>query len=204
VTAKNKQLWLLAGANGAGKSTFHRLFLEKRGLAMVNADQLARTLCPTDPESASYEAAAQAEILRNDLLESGASFCFETVFSHTSKIDFVARAKSLGYRIILVFIHLDSADLNVLRVSQRVMEGGHDVPQDKIRSRLPRTLSNIKQALPLFDESRLLDNSSALDPFRVVAKASAEFVEIDVQTAPDWALHLLEDRLKSYMSIGLD
>jgi len=189
---ESKQLWVLAGGNGAGKSTFHRLFLEPRGLAMVNADELARALRPGAPEEASYDAAADAELLRERLLESGASFCFETVFSHPSKIDFIARARALGYRVIIAFFRLDDASLNLARISQRVAAGGHDVPKEKVRSRLPRAFANFRDALPLVDEALVIDNSSADDPFRVVGRVSGGVVRLDRPRAPAWVLELLD------------
>ena len=96
------QLWVLAGGNGAGKSTFYERFLKPSGLPFVNADILARELFPDDPEANSYEAARAVEVLRQQLVEEGRTFCFETVFSHPSKIDFVAMARARGYEIILV------------------------------------------------------------------------------------------------------
>lgn len=104
---QEKQLWLLAGGNGAGKTTFYRLQLEPLGMPFVNADVLAKQLYPDHPEQHSYEAARIAEAIRLRLLQDGRTFCFETVFSHPSKIDFVASAKALGYEIVLVFIHLE-------------------------------------------------------------------------------------------------
>jgi hypothetical protein len=101
-------LWILVGGNGAGKSTYYRLALEPLGLPCVNADVLARIVFAEAPEAHSYEAAQMAERQRHQLLEQGVSFCFETVYSHPSKIDFIARAKSLGYQVIMVLIHLDS------------------------------------------------------------------------------------------------
>ena len=190
---ERKQLWVLAGGNGAGKSTFYRLFLEPRGLAMVNADDIARALRPDAPEAASYDAAADAELLRERLLESGASFCFETVFSHPSKIDFVARAKALGYRVIIAFFRLDDAALNLARISQRVAAGGHDVPEEKVRARLPRAFANIRAALPLADDAIVIDNSSADDPFRIVGRVADGVVRVDRSTAPDWVLELLDN-----------
>jgi predicted ABC-type ATPase len=91
---------MLVGGNGAGKSTFYRLALEPLGLPFVNANLLARIVFPEDPEAHSYEAAQLAERQRLDLLQEGVSFCFETVYSHPSKIDFIAQAKALGYQII--------------------------------------------------------------------------------------------------------
>ena len=163
------ELWLLAGGNGAGKSTFYRLYLAPLGIPFVNADLLARDLWPEAPEAHSYDAALLAGEQRSRLLRARAGFCFETVFSHPSKIDFLGEARTQGYRIKVVFIHLSDPQLNIARVAQRVSEGGHAVPQDKILNRLPRTLAHIARALPLCDECLLLDNSSLDAPFAPVA-----------------------------------
>ena len=128
-------------------------------MAFINADVLAKQLFPNEAEERSYEAAKIAESMRVELLTEGRSFCFETVFSHPSKIDFIAKAKTLGYEIVLIYIHLETTALNQARVSQRVSEGGHHVPSDKVISRIPRVMTNIKQALPLCDFSYILDNS---------------------------------------------
>lgn len=90
------RLWLLAGGNGAGKTTFYR----NSGLSalpFVNADRIARRLRPDAPELAVPEAAVEADRLRNRYIETGVSFCAETVFSHSSKVQLVHRAKARGY-----------------------------------------------------------------------------------------------------------
>jgi len=188
-----KQLWLLAGGNGSGKSTFYRLFLEPRGVKFINADLIAREIVPENSEDASYKAAHLAQRLREDFLFEGTSFCFETVFSHVSKVDFVAKAKALGYEIILVYVHLDTVELNEARVIQRVSEGGHNVPADKIRSRIPRTMANIKKIIPLVDSVRLMDNSSFENPFQQVAIVNQGRRKDLVFHLPQWAEEILED-----------
>jgi predicted ABC-type ATPase len=186
-----KQLWLLVGGNGAGKSTFYRLVLEPLGLPFVNADRLAKLVYPAAAEEHSYEAALLAEQQRNTLLLSGASFCFETVYSHPSKIDFTARAKALGYTVIMVLIHLEQAELNAARVAQRVQEGGHNVPIEKLLRRIPRLLDQVKMAIPLCDEVRVQDNSSAEDPFRPLLTIKLGQVECHQHPLPAWATQLL-------------
>ena len=186
-----KQLWLLVGGNGAGKSTFYRLILEPLGLPFVNADRLAKLVYPAAAEEHSYEAALLAEQQRNTLLASGASFCFETVFSHPSKIDFTARAKALDYTVIMVLIHLEQAELNAARVAQRVQEGGHNVPTEKLLKRIPRMLNQVKTAIPLCDEVRVLDNSSAENPFRPLMTIKLGQVECHQHPLPAWVTQLL-------------
>lgn len=190
---KEKQLWLLAGGNGVGKTTFYRLQLEPLGIPFVNADILAKHLHPDQPEQYSYDAAKIAETMRLQLLQNGRTFCFETVFSHPSKIDFVATAKALGYEIVLVFIHLEQTQLNLARIAQRMSEGGHAVPDEKVKARIPRALSLIKQVLPLCDQSYILDNSRADSPFQQIAVMCNGCLELKQATVPKWCQELLSD-----------
>jgi predicted ABC-type ATPase len=193
--SQHRQLWLLAGGNGAGKSTFYRTQLEPLGLPFINADILAKELYPESPEEHSYVAAQLAAEKRSELLIEGRSFCFETVFSHPSKIDFLAQAKTLGYEIILIMIHLDSDSLNKARVSQRISEGGHSVPDKKIEDRIPRLLVHIKKALPLCDHVRILNNSRADDPFKQIATISDGQLDSQLENLPGWATELLSEYL---------
>jgi len=193
--SERKQLWILAGGNGAGKSTFYRTQLAPLGLPFVNADILAKELYPQAPEEHSYDAAKLATEIRFRLLHEGRSFCFEKVFSHPSKIDFVAQAKALGYEIILVFIHLDPVSLNQARVAQRLSEGGHNVPDEKVASRIPRLLQNIKKTLPLCDQVRILNNSRIDSPFQQVAVIrNGQKLQKEI-ALPGWAKELLESYL---------
>jgi predicted ABC-type ATPase len=120
------------------------------------------------------------------------SFCTETVFSDPkgAKLEFLRKARTLGYRSFLVFIGLSRPDLSVARVIQRVETGGHDVPDDKLRDRYPRTLANLRKAIPIVNEAFLFDNSSDLDPFRIVLIYSAEQVVRRVEPLPAWAAGL--------------
>ncbi|GAB3113802.1 zeta toxin family protein [Pseudomaricurvus hydrocarbonicus] len=178
---------MLVGGNGAGKSTFYQQVLKPLGMPFINADLIAKELYPDNPEANSYQAAKLAEQLRYAQLEEGNSFCFETVFSHPSKIDFVAHAKALAYQIILVVIHVQTVNLNQARVAQRVVEGGHHVPDDKVASRIPRMLENVKAAIPLCDQVRVLDNSRIDSPFQPVLTIKMGLRTEHLTPLPDWA-----------------
>lgn len=181
------QLWILVGGNGAGKSTFYDQFLKSRGMPFVNADVIAKEYFPDDPEGNSREASQMAERLRYRLLAERKTFCFETVFSHVSKIDFIGDAKAVGYEIVMVFIHLGNAELNKARVHQRVNDGGHSVPEDRIEPRIERLVQHVKKViqLGLAYEVHVLDNSDYENPFVRIARIVGGEVTIIANPLPD-------------------
>jgi len=191
----SKKLWVLAGGNGAGKSTFYRDILSESGMLFVNADRIAKDFEAEDIETSGYRVSTLTAQLRDELLEQGIPFCYETVFSHESKIDFIGRAIALGYEVILVYIHLDSSVLNEARVSQRIAEGGHSVPADRIHSRIPRTMKHIAKVLPLVSEARILDNSSRSNPFKQTAVIKKGRIISAVDPLPDWAEVVLKEMI---------
>jgi predicted ABC-type ATPase len=167
-------LIFLAGPNGAGKSTFFEIYLETLGLPYVNADRIAQALRADQPApSADIDRRAfdEAERLRAALVEARLSFCTETVFSDPegAKLKFLEEARARGFAVFLVFIGLESPALSMARVKQRVEQGGHDVPIDRLRARFPRTLANLAAAVAVVDEAFVFDNSSYDTPFRIVA-----------------------------------
>jgi predicted ABC-type ATPase len=187
------ELWILVGGNGSGKSTFHERFLARRHLPFINADNIARSLWAEEPEKHSYAAALIAEKERFRFLEERVSFCFETVFSHPSKVDFLGSAKAAGYRIRMVYFHLDQVALNKVRVLSRVKAGGHGVPEKKIETRIPRTLQNVKASAGLVDELHLVDNSSADEPFlRIAELRDGDWIRHRA-VLPDWAETLIKN-----------
>jgi predicted ABC-type ATPase len=168
-------LVFLAGPNGAGKTTFFEEYLAGLGVPYVNADRLARELAARDTaaprEDIDRRAFEEAERLRAALVEARLPFCTETVFSDPAgaKLDFLDRARAAGFAVRLVFIGLEDAELSIARVTQRVAQGGHDVPDDTLRSRFPRTLANVRRAVTRVEAAWLFDNSTYDHPYRLVA-----------------------------------
>jgi predicted ABC-type ATPase len=156
----------IAGPNGAGKSTFYEAHLQSAGLRFVNADDLSRDLGVD-----AYQAAEVAGQLRRALAEQRESFVFETVFSDPvgDKLDFLKQAEKKGYTVVLVFIGLDGPALSEERVAMRVLQGGHDVPTEKLRARYPRTMENLAKAIKELGHVIVFDNSDMRRPFRKVA-----------------------------------
>lgn len=169
---RERCLVVLAGSNGAGKSTFYDIYLGRLGLPFVNADLIAATLPINDPQRLAREASELADAERHFLMERGESFCTETVFSDPvgAKLELLREAQSLGYVVVLVFIGIASPELSELRVSQRTAAGGHGVPRARLVSRFPRTLANLRAAVEFVDVATLLDNSSLDEPYRAVAR----------------------------------
>jgi predicted ABC-type ATPase len=148
ILADARALIVIAGPNGAGKSTFVDEVLRPLGLRFVNADLLAKAFWPDAPADFAYEAAELAETLRQDLLSRGVSFCMETVFSDPggAKLEFLRKAQSKSYQVFLFFIGVESSALSITRVATRTSDGGHDVPDQKIIERFPRTLRNLSSS----------------------------------------------------------
>lgn len=174
---------MLAGPNGAGKTTCYRTFFRTSGLPFINADELvARLHLPVE------EAALYADRVREEMLTAGESFITETVFSDPvgAKLDFLRKVIAAGYQVELHFIGISGADLSEARVAIRVMQGGHDVPTDRLIRRYEQSLKNLATALTFVPHVRVYDNSSPLNPYRLVLRIeNGKEVERPKPT-PDW------------------
>jgi predicted ABC-type ATPase len=157
-----KDLYIIAGCNGAGKTTASFTILPEilNCKEFVNADEIAKGLSPFQPEKVSIEAGRIMLERINDLLNSQANFAFETTLatkSYRSKI-FLAREK--GYNVTLLFFWLRNADLAIERVRTRVIEGGHHIETEVIRRRYKNGIKNLFEIyLPIVDEIMIFDNS---------------------------------------------
>lgn len=189
-------LILLAGPNGAGKSTLYQTRVAP-GFAgpFINADIIQRDELRDASPQASYKAAEIASVRRTNLLDAGKSFATETVFSHPSKLEIITKARARGYMVIVMHVGVESSDLSVARVSARTTEGGHDVPEDKIRARYDRGEPLIRQAVLLADRGMVFDNSQLNNPPRLMLLFSAgRLVQADA-ALPDWILRNYADDL---------
>lgn len=162
-------LVVLAGSNGAGKTTFHHRVFGGR-FPFVNADEIGRALNPEAPQADPYAAARVADLVRRDLIAHQRSFCMETVFSDPvgEKLQFLRETQKAGYRVVFIWIRIESVELSMARVQQRVDAGGHDVPDDKLQVRFDRTARNARDALTFADIGIVLDNSQVDRPYRHV------------------------------------
>jgi len=113
-------------------------------------------------------------------------FCFESVFSHPSKIDLLAQARAAGYDINLIVIYLSHAGISRARVKQRASAGGHDVPEEKIESRIAKAHKNIAIATDLSDCVYVSDNSSYDNPFQRIAFRENGNLLLYTDEVPEW------------------
>ena len=157
---------VLAGSNGAGKSTFFHAHLAGAGLRFVNTDDLAAEM-----GIGAYEAADLAAALRASLIEQGESLAFETVLSNRvgAKVAELAATSRRGIHVVMLFIRIDSPPTSKQRVAMRAMQGGHDVPDEKLEARFARTLANLDRAIAMLPVAVIFDNTDLARPFRLEA-----------------------------------
>jgi len=165
-------LTIFAGPNGSGKSTLRNKIV-KSGYDLgfyINADDIVAELrqarmvgklAALDQTEMEIEAFHEAGRRRERCLGKGRDFSFETVFSHISKVEFIARAKARGFVVRLFFVGVEDPQLNVERVLYRVSKGGHSVPVEKIISRYSRAMRHLLLAFEHVDEAIIFDNSDA-------------------------------------------
>lgn len=175
-----KNLYIIAGPNGSGKTTFAREFLPVYANCsnFVNADLFAQAFAPFSPERAALKA---GKLLLNEihrLAEEGVDFAFETTLSGKAYISFLKDLKrNKGYKIHLFFLWVPSVELALLRIKQRVTKGGHDVPELDVRRRFKRGIHNLFHIYrPLLDVWTIFDNSTT-KPY-LIAKHEAGIFKI--------------------------
>ena len=156
---KSAVLTLIAGANGAGKSTLTAGNAEIFSpFPLLDPDKLTRPLSG----SAASPLAAGREVLHlaKGLLTRAESFTIETTLSGRNYLKMMSRARILGFEIVLVYIGTDNVEINLARIQQRVLAGGHDIPEADVRRRYQRSFENLPTAVRRADHTLLFDNST--------------------------------------------
>ena len=157
-----KNLYVIAGCNGAGKTTasFTILVDTLDCKEFVNADEIAKGLSPFQPENVSLEAGRIMLNRIDELLKKGVSFSFETTLSTKSYRGLILKAKEQGYKVTLLYFWLQTIELAKERVKTRVLEGGHDIPEEVIERRYERGIKNLFDIyLDIVDAVMIFDNS---------------------------------------------
>lgn len=158
-----KNLYIIAGCNGAGKTTATFTILPEiiNCKEFVNADEIAKGLSPFQPEKVAFESGRIMLNRINELLKENQSFAFETTLSTKSYKQKIILAREKGYSITLLFFWLQSIELAKERVRMRVLEGGHNIENDVIERRYKNGLKNLFELyLPIVDNAFIVDNSN--------------------------------------------
>lgn len=159
---ENRNLYIIAGCNGAGKTTASYTILPEiiECKEFVNADEIAKGLSPFQPEKVVFEAGRIMLGRINELLKSNETFAFETTLSTKSYKNKILQAKQQGYKTTLFFFWLNNIELAKERVKIRVIEGGHNIPENVIERRYIKGIKNLFEIyLPIIDRALIFDNS---------------------------------------------
>jgi predicted ABC-type ATPase len=196
VAEANPILHVIAGPNGAGKTTLYENQIRVLTDAeFVNADRLALDhfghVAVTQEESEKGQALAEER--RRALMAEGRSLVTESTFSHPSKLELIATAKSAGYRVVVYHVNVKDADRAVARVESRVLQGGHPAPEERIRKRYERNQPLIRKAVLAADRAYIFDNSRLGEPAQILITFQGGRAVQLADTLPPWAATLYGD-----------
>ena len=169
------RLFILSGCNGAGKTTASYSFLPEilDCREFVNSDEFAKSLSPFDPSSASVSASRYMVMRIKYLLEHNTDFSIETTLATRSLVSVIREARVRGYSVTLLYLWVNSPELAIQRVRDRVESGGHNIPEDVLRRRYITGLNYLFNIyLPLCDNWMIADNSRS--PFTLVAESNSK------------------------------
>lgn len=168
-----KNLYVIAGCNGAGKTTASFTILPDilNCKEFVNADEIAKGLSPFQPEKVAIEAGRLMLERINNLIEEREDFAFETTLATKSYKNKITFAQAQGYRVVLLFFWLRKVELAIERVKLRVIEGGHNIDSETIKRRYKNGIKNLFSIyLPIVNEAMIFDNSDGI--YEIIAEKS--------------------------------
>jgi predicted ABC-type ATPase len=190
------KLIVIAGPNGSGKTSVTAKILEHEwieGCTYINPDNIAQDVFGDwNSPDAIVKAAQLSAVTREECLLKRNSLCFETVLSAPDKIDFIRRAKDVGYFVRLFFVGTNSPAINAGRIALRVMDGGHDVPITKIISRYSKSISNCCVAARIVNRAYIYDNSIDYADPQLIFRVVNGVVDKEYSETPFWATQILE------------
>lgn len=194
---KKPVMCIVAGPNGSGKTTTTEQLLRNEWGAdslYINPDNIAREIFGDwNSADAVLKAAQKATQQRYQCLENGQDFVFETVFSSPEKMDFIRKAKDAGFFIRIFYVCTESPLININRIAQRYLNGGHEVPISKVISRYYSSLKNISKAMEIADRVYLYDNSiENKEPRLILRTADGKIAKRYTDHIPDWVMAIIK------------
>ena len=202
-------IYVLAGTNGAGKSSIAGAMFLAKGADYFNPDEAAARIRRAKPHLSGAKANSQAWYQGTRLLQRAInerlSFAFETTLGGNTIPALLSSALSAGLEVRIWYVGLSSVELHIARVRARVEKGGHPIPEQKIRERFDRSRLNLIQLLPRLTELLVYDNSSEADPDAgerpqpklLLHMASGQMVgSCDLHLIPQWAKPIMAAALK--------
>ncbi|HEY0349468.1 MAG TPA: zeta toxin family protein [Pyrinomonadaceae bacterium] len=203
------RIYVLAGTNGAGKSSIAGAMLIEQGVEYFNPDAAAALIAEANPGITLEDAQSAAWYEGRRLLERAIAerlqFAFETTLGGTTITELLERAIASGIEVRIWYVGLDSVERHIARVRARVEAGGHDIPEERIRERYIRSRLNLIRLMPKLTELRVYDNSKEADPRTTASLSPRLLVHLDrgrlasvceLAAIPDWAKPVVLTALK--------
>lgn len=187
-----------AGTNGAGKSTITK-FYPRQVEVVIDPDSIARRMSPENPEKASLKAGKLAIQKVNQFIQERSSFSIETTLGGKNALRQIEKAKEAGYNVEMHYVGLRSVEDHVKRVQQRVLGGGHNIPEEDIRRRFNTSLENLKTAAGQVDRLTIWDNSHFPKSMVTMEKG----LMFEREKLPQWFTERYQDITKNYARVPM-
>jgi predicted ABC-type ATPase len=210
VPDRTPRIYVLAGVNGAGKSSIGGAMLLQAGVEFYNPDTSARSflfsgqgMTQEDANAAAWE---QGRRLLERAIDERKDFAFETTLGGKTITSLLKKAIARGMEVRIWYVGLESAELHIARVRSRVQQGGHDIPEVKIRERYTQSRANLIELLPSLTELKVFDNTEEGDPQKgkspapklLLHQKAREIMSLcDLRSVPPWAKPIVQSAIET-------